>query len=206
VPESAPERVIAYIDGFNLYFGIKDAFPKRYRWLDVGASAARMLRHGQVLTGVNYFSARIAGPREKQLRQESYLQALETTGRCVLHFGSYRNRTRNCWHCGTTFTIPEEKMTDVKIAVQMLSDALQDQFDTALLISGDTDLVPPVLAVRNLFPAKRVIVAFPPRRANNELADAASAHFRVYRNKLVQLPDRVTRPDGFVISRPNRWA
>ena len=29
------ERVIAYVDGFNLYFGIRDAGFHKFRWLDV---------------------------------------------------------------------------------------------------------------------------------------------------------------------------
>ena len=28
-------RVAAYIDGFNLYYGMKSRFGRRYMWLDV---------------------------------------------------------------------------------------------------------------------------------------------------------------------------
>ena len=34
-PDSAPRRLIAYIDGFNLYFGLKEKGWKRYYWLDM---------------------------------------------------------------------------------------------------------------------------------------------------------------------------
>src|ERR1039457_3467198 len=37
-------------------------------------------------------------------------------------------------------------------------------FDSAVLISADSDLVPAISAVRRLFPAKRIVVAFPPER------------------------------------------
>ena len=45
-------------------------------------------------------------------------------------------------------------MTDVNIAMELLVDAQQDKFDTALLVSADSDLTGPILKVRNLFPNK----------------------------------------------------
>lgn len=202
---SHPERVVAYIDGFNLYFGIKERLPRRYRWLDLHASAKSLLKLTQVLVNVRYFTARISGPPKKQQRQETYLQALEATGRCCLHFGAYRSRSRDCRGCGNPIDFAEEKMTDVKIAVEMLADAYTDQFDTALLISGDTDVVPPVVKIRELFPKKRVIVAFPPGRVNNELKQVANGYIHIYQNSLVRLPECVTKPDGYVLACPGTW-
>jgi uncharacterized LabA/DUF88 family protein len=98
-------------------------------------------------------------------------------------------------------------MTDVNIATEILTDAFQDRFETALLISADSDLTGPILAVRRLFPAKRVVVAFPPDRHSVQLARAASTSFPIGRRKIAasQLPDRVTKPDGFVLQRPAKW-
>ena len=50
-------------------------------------------------------------------------------------------------------------MTDVNIAVELLGDAQDDAFDTAIIISGDSDLTPPVRATLERYPGKRVIVA-----------------------------------------------
>jgi hypothetical protein len=36
-------RVIAYIDGMNLYHGLRDRYGRRYHWL--GAAAVLALRH-----------------------------------------------------------------------------------------------------------------------------------------------------------------
>lgn len=52
-------RVIAYVDGFNLYFGLKNAGFKRYYWLDVMALAGSLLKPGQTLAATHYFTARI---------------------------------------------------------------------------------------------------------------------------------------------------
>src|SRR6266536_636756 len=46
-PEGCPVvRVAAYVDGFNLYFGLKAKYGRRYLWLDLQALAASLLRPG----------------------------------------------------------------------------------------------------------------------------------------------------------------
>ena len=52
-------RVVTYIDGFNLYFGLRDAGLKRYYWLDLVALSSTFLLPGQTLEHVHYFTARI---------------------------------------------------------------------------------------------------------------------------------------------------
>ena len=86
-------------------------------------------------------------------------------------------------------------------------DAMDDIFDTAMIISADSDLVPPVEAVRARFPAKRIIIASPPARHSTRLAAAANACFTIGRKKLQdsQLPDQIIKPDGFVLARPASW-
>jgi hypothetical protein len=42
------QRVTAYVDGFNLYFGLKDSSFKRYYWLDVSALAQSLLKPPRV--------------------------------------------------------------------------------------------------------------------------------------------------------------
>ena len=56
---ATPIRVITYIDGFNLYFGLKDSGYRRYYWLDVERLAENILRPGQELLAVKYFTADI---------------------------------------------------------------------------------------------------------------------------------------------------
>jgi hypothetical protein len=42
-------RVVAYVDGFNLYFGLKNGYGRRYHWLDLQALATSLLQAGQEL-------------------------------------------------------------------------------------------------------------------------------------------------------------
>ena len=89
----------------------------------------------------------------------------------------------------------------------MLTDAYEDRFDTALLASADSDPVPPTLAVRRLFPHKRIVVSLPPSRSSVELQRAANAFLIIGRRKLAQsqFPDAVTKLDGYVLRRPAHW-
>ena len=76
------------------------------------------------------------------------------------------------------------------------------------LISADSDLVPPVEAVRAHDSGKRIIVVCPPNRKSKVLEESAHATFRLGRGVLSksQLPDSFTKPDGFVLTRPPSWA
>ena len=98
-------------------------------------------------------------------------------------------------------------MTDVNIAMELLTDAFQDSFDIALLISADGDLVGPVKKIKQLFPQKRVIVVFPPKRHSNALKNVADVCLHLDRTTLARsvLPDEVVKADGFVLRRPSRW-
>jgi hypothetical protein len=52
--------------------------------------------------------------------------------------------------------------TQKYIATNLICDALDDKFDTALLITADSDLVPAIEAVKKLKPQKRITVLFLP--------------------------------------------
>lgn len=132
------ERVIAYIDGFNLYFGLKSKNWKRYYWLDVHQLAQNLLKPDQELVVVRYFTSRISEPPDKQKRQATYLEALSTLPKVTITYGRYQMNDHRCPHCGRSEKIPSEKMTDVNIAVELLSAAAnftigRSKFERSLL-------------------------------------------------------------------------
>lgn len=203
------QRVAVYVDGFNLYFGLKSAGFKRYFWLDLPALARRLLRPGQQLVATHYFTSYIRNNQHNapdRKRQGTYIEALQL---CGVHcqFGHYLEKQRNCLHCHTSWTSYEEKMTDVNLAIQLLTDAFDDNYDVALVISGDSDLTTPICRVRNRFPSKRLIVAFPPRRQSSDLKRAAHGYVSIGEDKLrsSQLPGQIIKPDGHILQRPATW-
>ena len=202
------QRVVVYVDGFNLYYGLRSKGWRRFYWLDVRALGENLLRPGQGLAGVRCFTARIAGSdRGRQRRQAAFLEALETLADVEIHYGHYLSKPRECRACGARWTVYEEKMTDVNIAVRLLGDAQDDMFDTAILVSADGDLAGPVEAVLARYDSKRVVVVFPPGRRSDKLRQAATAGFTVGRKILKDslLPPRIKKPDGFILECPQRW-
>jgi uncharacterized LabA/DUF88 family protein len=201
-------RVISYVDGFNLYFGLREAGWKDLYWLNMHALSARLAKHDQQVVRTKYFTSRISRPRDKVRRQSTLIEAIRSIPECEVFFGHYLSSPRTCANCGYTQHVPTEKMTDVNIATEMLIDAFTNSFDVALLISGDSDLTAPINAVRRLFPTKRVVVAFPPNRFSTTLARAANGYVYIERNKLAQsqFPDEVRKADGYLLRRPAGWA
>jgi uncharacterized LabA/DUF88 family protein len=201
------ERVIAYVDGFNLYFGLRSKGWKRYYWLNIQALAKHLLKQSQTLSLTKYFTARIAWPPGKEERQSTYIEALKTLSEFEIFYGKYQLNPRQCSQCGFEDEVPNEKMTDVNIAVEILKDAYQNKFDVALITSADSDLVPPVKAVRELFPEKRVVVASPPGRYSVSLANSANSSLVIGRGKIAKsvFPQEIKKADGYILQRPVSW-
>ena len=87
-------------------------------------------------------------------------------------------------------------------------DAFKNKYDAAILISGDSDLVPPIKAVHQNFPSKRVTVFFPPKRFNNSVAAVAKGSLIIGRKKLIdsQFDPEVAKKGGFILRRTLEWS
>lgn len=74
-----PKRRAFYIDGFNLYFGLKAKGWRKYYWLDLQKLCSKFLLPHEELAKIRYFTARISGPDKGKIsRQGTYLEVLET--------------------------------------------------------------------------------------------------------------------------------
>lgn len=201
------EKIITYIDGFNLYFGLKSRKWKRYYWLNLVKLSENLLKQNQTLVRTKYFTARISNPPGKVARQGIFIEALMTLKNFGIFYGKYKSNFHECKRCRAVFETPNEKMTDVNIATELLSDAFANAFDTAFLVSADSDLVAPVRKVLVLYPKKRIICVFPPDRFSKELSKIASGYFTIGRKKLSEsvFPGEVLKADGFVLKKPPQW-
>lgn len=200
-------KVITYIDGFNLYSGLCDKGWRRYLWLDLYALSKSLLQFNQELVQVKYFTADITHNPPKYARQSTYLDALRTLDFVEIIKGRFLQVPFKCHLCGQTGYENKEKMTDVNIAIEMLLDAQRNNFETAILVSADTDLVPIVKYVVQKL-GKRVTIAFPPERWSDHLKDIAGHHYPIGRDKFVksQLPPRIEVSSGHILERPSEWA
>lgn len=156
-------RTIVYIDGFNLYHAIHDLRRPHLKWVDLRALSESLLRPGDVLKAVKYFSAYATWLPEPYERHRHYTSALTARG-VQMHMGKFKAKPRKCLKCRAEWTGHEEKETDVQIAVHMVSDALRGEVDRLILISADTDLAPPIKMISAHAPKCEVFVASPPGR------------------------------------------
>lgn len=211
-------RVIAYIDGFNLYYGIRRMYesvytpydPLKWReaiWLDLVKLAESFLRPDQELILVKYFTSRVTKPTNKQQRQNDYLEALDTLPLYQKTEGEYQYNEKECWSCHKKFPNPKEKQSDVNLATAILVDAIEDNFDTAYLVAVDSDYKAPLEYIKNKLPKKRVIAEFVESNFSHTISDLCYVTYEIDQKRLLscQLPDPVISRSGISISRPASW-
>jgi uncharacterized LabA/DUF88 family protein len=200
------DRVAAYIDGFNLYFGIrKDG--RRHLWLDLEYLVRSLLKPHQQLVAARYFTARVRNDPVAEQHQETYLKALQAHSSVLdIRQGRFQRKSKSCYSCHSSWFEYEEKETDVSLSVSLLEDGVNGLYDVALIVSADSDMTPAVCALKRLAPAVRVVAAMPPNRNSAGLAAACDATIPIGIAKVrrAQLPEIVTagpRP----LARPERW-
>lgn len=138
-------KTIVYIDGFNLYYGALKGTSNK--WLNLESYFTRLLPHDEI-TAIKYFSAPVNGTAGD--RQRYYLLALDTLPLVTVILGKFKNKTATCFvsACGfrgdRRYQTSEEKRTDVNIAVHLLDDAYQGNAEKLVIVSGDSDLIPPI--------------------------------------------------------------
>jgi uncharacterized LabA/DUF88 family protein len=201
-------KVTAYIDGFNLYNGLRDKYGRKYLWLDLQALCRSLTITGQRLTRVRYFTAPVRRQPGSLRRQQTFWNALAVRCDCVtIERGRFQEKTVTCHKCGNTWRSYEEKETDVAIAVALVEDAAHKAFDSALVVSADSDLCPAVRSVRRLHPSAKVVAAFPPARRSDDLRREVDTSFTIAERKLkaALLPKSLRAPDGRTLSRPPSW-
>jgi uncharacterized LabA/DUF88 family protein len=147
-----PDRVMVFIDGSNIYRAFKTAYGSgRYAVAKLGDALAA----GRPLVQIHFYTASVtqemgetlyAGQQRffAHLKQEPTVQLW--TGRMV--------KTNGVWH---------EKGVDVQLATHLVAKAHRDEYDIAVLVSGDSDLVPAVVEVRQM--GRLVENALPTRRS-----------------------------------------
>ena len=216
------KKTIAYIDGFNLYYGLLHGNPSS-RWLDPTTLVRMLLRDEHDVVAVNFFTARIRPyPYDAQAvaRQDIYLQAL--AAQPLVHVGEgYYNRNKiwlphvaqECRSCqksreGMARVMKfEEKRSDVNLTSAFLADAFRNHADCYVLITGDSDYIAPIDIVR--FELKQPVLVYNPRSDRpSDLMYHASYYAHIPRDlpARCQLPEVVPLPNGRTVHRPPAWA
>ena len=148
------EKAFVYIDGLNFYYGlVKNT---SYKWLDFSKLMRKVLPTNFDILKIKYFTTIVKAfhndPQAPQ-RQEFFLRALEKVNTNLeIFYGSFLVNLK--WRylespiidsTGQRISMarvvePEEKGSDVNLAIHLLNDSWLNLFDWAVVVSNDSDL------------------------------------------------------------------
>jgi uncharacterized LabA/DUF88 family protein len=209
-------RTVFIIDGFNLYHSVRDAARllggKGTKWLNIKAlceSYLHLIGRGASLEKVYYFSALAkhleSSNPEVTRRHRTLLRCLEYSG-VVVELSRFKKKTTRCEHCSKMIVRREEKETDVALAARLFECFHTDECETAVIMSGDTDIAPAVRTAQKLFPNKEIAFAFPFGRKNKELTKLVQISFQMTKEQYNkhQFPDQI-EVSGRLLHKPKDW-
>ena len=141
-----------YVDGFNLYYGVARHTP--FRWLNLAALCRILLPHDHI-NRIKYFTALVvARPNDpdQPTRQQVYLRALRTIPNLSITLGSFLSHEIMMPLAppasGYVKVIKtEEKGSDVNLATELLVDGFDNDYELAVIVSNDSDLLMPIQVV-----------------------------------------------------------
>lgn len=214
-----------FVDGFNLFhsldstnlYGNKTYF-HRYKWLNLVKLAQSLLTKDKVLKRVRYYTT-IAKWKSQasQIRHKNYIKALENTDLVDVSYGLFRKKTKHCFRFDKSYCLQancdgilpniQEKRIDVKIAVDLIKYAYADEFDTAIILSGDSDYIPSIEYVMSVFSNKLIGIAVPPGRKAQELENTVNFSIKIKEHhlKTCQFENTVKLNNGYILYCPPQW-
>jgi uncharacterized LabA/DUF88 family protein len=200
-------RVSSFIDGFNLYHSIHDLRKNYLKWVNLwDLSSAFIKPSKEKINNVFYFSAYATWLEDAYRRHQLYVQALEHFGITTV-LGQFKQKQMKCHKCKASWISREEKESDVNMAVYLLHHAYLDTFDKALIVTADSDLIPPIKLIQKQFPNKEIVILSPPNRyrISKELRNSVQT-IRIREKHLANnlLPSEIKTNNGIVL-RPEQY-
>lgn len=197
-------RVIVYVDGFNLYHAINDLKDNSLKWLCLRSLSESLLRNGEELQSVKYFSAYATWRPQSYARHRSYVDALKAEGvRCIM--GKFKERKMECRSCHVQYSRHEEKETDVNIAIHLIRDTFESNFDRAVVISADSDMRSAVAMAREISGTKKIDVVAPPKRITRARALEPIYEIPVSKVRSSRLRDSYQISNGRIVEAPSSY-
>jgi len=153
------ERVVVFVDGSNFYFGCKELLGNAR--IDFN-KLSQLLTNGRNLIRTYYYNAPVNKKEneERYKNQQKFFEKLKNTPYLELRLGRLVNRDG----------VLVEKGIDVSIAIDMLTLAWNNVYDTAILVSGDGDFAAAVKSVKDK--GKHVENAYFKRHQSHALKEA----------------------------------
>jgi len=230
MPPGRPRlRANVYVDGFNLSYGCFKNRDRpewtRYKWLDLARFIETTFPHLEV-NRIRYFTAPVKPLPEnpdQPLRQAAYLRALGATPHLTIHEGRFARTAKHRPAADpSSFSKPyapivamprtmlgiiqeEEKGSDVNLASHLLVDGFNREYEIAIVVSNDSDLVEPVRLVKSALGLK--VGLFNPRSKAAFDRRGVADDYRPIRLGPIQhsqFPDQLHDEHGTIV-KPASW-
>ena len=224
---SKKAKTVVYVDGFNMYYGCLKNSP--YKWLNPVLLCQNILNDTHEFIGLKYFSAKVSDPPDdlsKSQRQQIYFRALKTLPNTKVILGHFNvhtvtmrlakpieyeenipfiNKTKKIKKTRAEVIKYEEKGSDVNIATEMLIDAYENKYDSAVLISNDSDLMSPVKHIKTKL-RKKIINLSPHPKNSIQLKKGSTYAIKITEENLKSslFPNKLKDSVG-KFHKPSSW-
>jgi uncharacterized LabA/DUF88 family protein len=161
------ERIVIFIDGSNLYYSLKDLSIEKINF----KKFLKFLSRDSLLIMTYYYNASldISINQTKYWEQQKFFNFL----RQIPDFKVVLCRMRK--HRKEGNFIFDVKGDDIHLAVDLVSGAYENIYDTAVIVSGDEDFVPAIQKSQKL--GKKVINAYFKSTSSNYLKSICDESF-----------------------------
>ena len=152
------KKTYVYFDGHNFFRHYLKGKPMGCKWLDLQAFMENLMGDEYNIQKIYYFTADVLpfpDAPDRYGNQQAYIRALETLDTVHIKRGKFQNRKTYLPILGQSPQRAQvrsirEKQTDTKLVTKIFEDAWEEKFDSAVIVSNDSDFVACVIALRRL--------------------------------------------------------
>jgi uncharacterized LabA/DUF88 family protein len=135
------DRVMIFIDGSNMYHSLKTHFNRTD--IELGRFCDKILERRRLIR-IYYYNARVGRKEEPEryLHQQAFFSSVAMIPYCELRLG-------RLVYINWPNVPPYEKGVDIMLTTDLLTHSFKDNFDIAILVTGDSDYVGAIQAVKD---------------------------------------------------------
>ena len=147
---SSKEKAIIYIDGSNFYFSVKKTFNLK---VDIEKFCKKLAKEYDLIQ-IKYYISPVGEANPKMYaEQQRFFEKIKKIKKIKKIFGRLEKHKKD----GKIFYV--EKATDINIAQDLIFDAIDNNYDKALLVSNDGDFSGVVSSIINRLNKKIIYIA-----------------------------------------------
>ncbi len=132
--DSKNKKIIIYIDGSNFYFSVRKTFNCK---INIEKFCKKLAKENELIR-INYYISPIIQSSNPQMyaEQQSFFEKIKKIDKLNIIFGRLEKHKKD----GKIFYV--EKATDINLARDLIFDSIDNNYDTAFIVSNDVPYYP----------------------------------------------------------------